>query len=373
MFEEARIGLSDTALRGRLRAPGGATQGFCYKGQRAPVPFLIDIGKVPTVLHRQSIKTVAQSSKQLIQDTKPHRRSTTTMLPQRPTPKVLPRSIIDIQKPQTVVRPAVTETTPKPLRHPIVHTAAEPTASIPLRAATPTRRFTLGRFTKGWRRYSGSQRVLLAMAACVFVIGLAVSIQTLLTNKATTAQVAALSKKADNANGGNQSSSTPSTTKPSSQAFGQYAVAPDLPRYIKIPKLQVDARVLQVGVTTNGALGTPNNVYDAAWYTGSAKPGQVGATLLDGHVSSWTTHGVFYGIKTLVAGDTIQIVRGDDTVLTYKVVKTQTYADDQVDMQAAITPITAGKSGLNLITCSGKVKPGTSEFDQRVIVFAEQI
>lgn len=215
-----------------------------------------------------------------------------------------------------------------------------------------------------------SRRILFAMAGIVFVAGLAVSIQGSLTNHAASAHVSALvSSGANHSDGGG----APSTTRPSAKAFSQYAVAPDLPRYLKIPKLGVNTRVMQVGVTSSGALATPSNVYDSAWYTGSAKPGEQGATLIDGHVSSWTTKGVFYGIKNLEAGDRIQIVRGDDTVLTYSVVKTQSYDADNVDMKAAIKPVTQGKSGLNLITCSGKVKPGTSEFTQRTIVFAEQV
>ncbi len=165
----------------------------------------------------------------------------------------------------------------------------------------------------------------------------------------------------------------PSTVRPTRKATAAYAVAPDLARYLRIPKLHVNARVLQVGIKNNGELGTPTNVFDTAWYTGSAKPGATGATLIDGHVSGWTTKGVFYGIKTLVAGDEITIQRGDNSTISYRVVKTQIYDADNVDMQAAITPITAGKSGLNLITCTGRVKPGTSEFNQRVIVFAEQV
>jgi sortase (surface protein transpeptidase) len=214
---------------------------------------------------------------------------------------------------------------------------------------------------------------LVAMAGVVFIVGLLVSWQTLHTDHAAAAQVSALSKKVDKQSGANQNSSVPSTTKPSSQAISQYIVAPDLARYLKIPKLGVSARVLQVGVTSSGALGTPNNIYDTAWYTGSAKPGQPGATLIDGHVSSWTAHGVFYGIKTLVPGDALQIVRGDGTILNYQVVKTQVYPAGNVDMQAAVTPITPGKSGLNLITCTGQVEPGTSQFNERVVVFAQQV
>ncbi|HUY85230.1 MAG TPA: class F sortase [Candidatus Dormibacteraeota bacterium] len=212
------------------------------------------------------------------------------------------------------------------------------------------------------------------MACFIFILGLVVSLQALETNHNVTAQVSALGKKPKPpTTTGQPAAAVPSTSKPAGSSLSQYTVAPDLPRYLKIPKLGVYTRVLQVGLTKDGALGTPNNVYDTAWYTGSAKPGQAGATLIDGHVSSWTAHGVFYGIKTLVAGDAIQIVRGDGAILNYQVVKTQVYSADNVDMQAAVTPVTAGKPGLNLITCTGQVKPGTSEFNERVIVFAQQV
>ena len=105
----------------------------------------------------------------------------------------------------------------------------------------------------------------------------------------------------------------------------------------------------------------------------SSEPGQPGAVLIDGHVSSWTAHGVFYGIKTLVAGDVIQIQRGDGSVFTYKVVRSQIYPAGSVNMAQAMTAVVAGQPGLNLITCTGDVIPGTSQFNQRIIVFAEQV
>ncbi len=236
--------------------------------------------------------------------------------------------------------------------------------------------------------YSRPQIALGVMAVIVFVVGITVSIQTVKTNRLAAAQVAALSKQlADKPKEPKETSSTgssamgtttnadaiPSTAKPTTTAVTQYTVPADNPRFIKIPKLGVNARVRQTTIGKNNELGTPSNVYDTAWYAASAKPGQPGATLIDGHVSSWTTNGVFYGIKTLVAGDTIQIEKGDHSVVTYRVVSSQTYDADHVDMRAAVSPITVGKSGLNLITCTGSVKPGTSEFDKRVIVFAEQV
>jgi len=168
-------------------------------------------------------------------------------------------------------------------------------------------------------------------------------------------------------------SPAPSTTKPDAQAFDTYQVAADVPRYIFIPKISVRAMVKPVGTTADNRIAAPRNVFDAGWYTKSAKPGQAGATLIDGHLSSWETRGIFYDLQDLTQGDEIIIERGDGTTLAYKIVRSQTYDAGNVDMPAALAPINPDKSGLNLITCGGKVIPGTNDFDKRIVVFAEQI
>jgi len=211
-----------------------------------------------------------------------------------------------------------------------------------------------------------------SMAAIVFLMGISASIMGFQTNSAAQAQISNINKKsATSQSSTNSDGDTPPSTKPiSASAMAAYTVPADQARYIRIPKLHVNARVLKVGVTKDGALATPSNVFDAAWYSNSAKPGQPGATLIDGHVSSWTTNGVFYGIKNLKAGDSIEIEKGDGTKLEYSVVKTTAYPADNVDMQALMQPVTAGKSGLNLITCGGKYDSKSGEFTERIAVFA---
>lgn len=229
--------------------------------------------------------------------------------------------------------------------------------------------------TKTIRSHKGRSKLqyaLLTFAIILVVGGLYESFVGWHTNQVAQAAAAKLTQQA-NSNSSGSNSTALSTVKPSAAAIANYAVAPNLPRYLIIPKLNVNARVFSVGVNSSGALNTPNNVYDTAWYNESAQPGQPGATLIDGHVSSWTTRGVFYGIKTLIPGDQIKVVRGDGTIFTYSVVKSQVFASGNVDMNSAITPVVPGQSGLNLITCTGDVIPGTSEFNQRVIVYATLI
>jgi sortase (surface protein transpeptidase) len=240
-----------------------------------------------------------------------------------------------------------------------------------LEATEPKHRFKIPKLTK--LQYS-----LLSLALVVLITGGYFGISGLQAVNTANVQAFKLTSLANQANKstasvGSTKNPALSTTPISASTLADYSVAPNLPRYLIIPKLNVDARILSVGVTSTGAVGTPDNIYDTAWYNESAEPGQPGATLIDGHVSSWTAHGVFYGIKTLVAGDTIQVERGDGTMYTYKVVSSQVYPSGNVNMQAAITPVVSGQPGLNLITCAGDVIPGTNSFSERIIVFATQV
>lgn len=210
------------------------------------------------------------------------------------------------------------------------------------------------------------------MSLAIFVLGGYVSLSALRTNQ----EVTAIVNQSDTAAGGDADEGTesmPSTSKPTNNSLASYTVAPDMPRYLSIPDLDVRARVRHVGTNDKGQVAAPSNVHDTAWYNNSAKPGTPGAALIDGHVSSWTTKGVFYGLKQLSPGAIVEVERGDGQKLRYRVVKSQIYSADQVDMATALRPVTTGKEGLNLITCTGKVKKGTSEFEQRLVVFTERI
>ncbi len=207
----------------------------------------------------------------------------------------------------------------------------------------------------------------------IFMIGFGgyLTYSGLMTKDELSKQVSKLSAQANTSK--SNSVIVPSTVKPAPVSIANYMVAPDLPRYLNIPKLNVHARVLSVGVTKNGALGTPNNVFDTAWYNESSKPGQPGAVLIDGHVSSWTSNGVFYGLKNLRPGDILQIIRGDGKIFNYRVVKTVIFNSNNVNMTESLSSVNPNVPGLNLMSCTGDVIPGTSEFNERILVLSSQI
>lgn len=209
--------------------------------------------------------------------------------------------------------------------------------------------------------------VLYGMAVTVFVVGLSVSLAGLRTNHDVAKQVKQVQKKASATE---SDPAVPSTTKPSTQEVAHYTVSPNIPRYIDIPKLNTHARVLSQGVSKNGQLQVPWNIYDTGWYNASSQPGQNGAMLIDGHSGIGGMKGVFYDLGTLKAGDPITVTRGDGQKFTYAVVTVQTVNVKDANMAGMLVSADTARPGLNLITCAGDRIPGTAELDKRIEVFA---
>jgi LPXTG-site transpeptidase (sortase) family protein len=158
------------------------------------------------------------------------------------------------------------------------------------------------------------------------------------------------------------------------QQVDQHTVAADEPRYISIPSIGVgNTRVYSVGVTENNQLDTPKNLSDTAWYNKSAKPGEGGAVLIDGHNGGITRNGVFANLNKLKFGDRIIVERGDGEIFTYEVRENQSMPLAEVNktgMRMMMESAEDGVEGLNLITCDGKWVPRYQQFDRRIMLRA---
>jgi sortase (surface protein transpeptidase) len=196
------------------------------------------------------------------------------------------------------------------------------------------------------------------------------------SNKLVTTQAKALSDKAviaeNTAEGSKPAFDPPTETPVPDSVVRTYSVAPDLPRYISIPKIKNGrSRVLPMGLDAEGLLKTPRNVWDTAWYDGSSKPGdKIGAALIMGHVSGPTNGGVFYNLYRVTDGDEINVTMGDGTVLTYTVVGKEEVPADSIEMTKYLISKDVDKPGLTIMTCAGEFNPKTQTYDKRLAVFA---
>lgn len=145
-------------------------------------------------------------------------------------------------------------------------------------------------------------------------------------------------------------------TEPTESEVAEYIVAPDRPRYLMIEKLGIArSRIIPVG-SANGEMGTPNDIFDVGWYTGSGKPGQGKTMIIDGHNGGPHVLGVFKALPSLATGDIIQVERGDGQLFRYKVVENKEVPLAEADAYmhvAAISP-EPGKESVTLISCTGE-------------------
>jgi sortase (surface protein transpeptidase) len=147
-------------------------------------------------------------------------------------------------------------------------------------------------------------------------------------------------------------------------------VARFAPSAIVIPRIGVDAVVVPVGVTPDGAIDAPADYNAVGWYQHGPAPGESGRAIIDGHLDSRDGPAVFYRLRDLVPGDEI-VIRTSVTSseLTFIVRESWQYwtADAPLDRFYAASD----RPELVLITCDGPFDRDRGGYLQRRIVIAE--
>jgi LPXTG-site transpeptidase (sortase) family protein len=140
---------------------------------------------------------------------------------------------------------------------------------------------------------------------------------------------------------------------------------------LKIPKINVDAAVEEVGLTQTGDVGVPANPINAAWFKYGPQPGEIGNSVIDGH-SGWQNKvpTVFNNLSRLRPGDKIYVEDKEGVVIAFVVRESRSYLPD-ADASDVFTS-SDGKAHLNLITCAGAWDPAKKSYPDRLVVFADR-
>ncbi|MBI3977547.1 MAG: sortase, partial [Chloroflexi bacterium] len=141
------------------------------------------------------------------------------------------------------------------------------------------------------------------------------------------------------------------------------------PSGLRIPQIGVDAQVILLGLDATGAMESPDNPDDVAWYVFSAQPGRPGNAVFAGHVD-WRTGvvGVFWQLKRLKPGAEIIVDGEHGEAARYVVEWSRLYDEASIPIAEIVGP-TAGLT-ITLITCEGEFDPATRNYSQRRIVRA---
>lgn len=144
---------------------------------------------------------------------------------------------------------------------------------------------------------------------------------------------------------------------------------------LQIPKYNVDAPVIVLGLDEEGVMEAPDGPVDVAWYDFTAHPGTGSNAVFSGHVD-WTFDSgpggaVFWNVKNLVLGDVIKVRLEDGTEYEYQVISREQIDPDDADVQSIVGP--TPREIVTLITCGGTFDRSIGHYTNRVIVKAERV
>ncbi len=142
------------------------------------------------------------------------------------------------------------------------------------------------------------------------------------------------------------------------------------PVRLRIPTLGIDTGIEYVGTTAEGAMDTPKDYNNVAWYALGPKPGEEGTSVIAGHLDTSTgSPAVFYYLASLPIGERFEIVDVMGQVLVFRTVDQRTYAESAFPIDEVFNE-RGGPRRLNLITCQGVWDHGRATYTDRLVVYA---
>jgi len=143
------------------------------------------------------------------------------------------------------------------------------------------------------------------------------------------------------------------------------------PKQLRIPAINVSAKIQYVGITENGKMATPSNFTDVGWFRDGVVPGSKGSAVIDGHVDNGLAFpAVFVNLGNLNIGDDIYIDTIGGSTVHFKIINMEDYAANS-GTEGIFNQ--TDNNYLKLITCAGVWSILHRTHDQRLVVTAEQV
>lgn len=150
------------------------------------------------------------------------------------------------------------------------------------------------------------------------------------------------------------------------QSASDYGV----PVRIVIPRIDVNAPVVALGVDKNGYMETPSNGQELGWYKPGVMPGQRGNAVIDGHYDTATQSAIFFALRTVQKGDVLFVMTQNGLVLSFTVYDIARFDAYHFPIQTVFGAST--DRNLNLITCEGEYDSLRHTYLERLVVFTRR-
>ena len=164
-----------------------------------------------------------------------------------------------------------------------------------------------------------------------------------------------------------------SPTRPGVASRGP-VLARSVPVSIWIPNINVRSDLLQLGINPDHTVQVPPLSRDsqAGWYRYSPTPGQLGPSVILGHVDSAEYGpGIFFRLGALRQGNLVEVTRSDHTVGVFRIERVVSYPKDHFPTLDVYG--NTDHAALRLITCGGKFDFSTRNYQSNIVAYASLI
>lgn len=163
----------------------------------------------------------------------------------------------------------------------------------------------------------------------------------------------------------------PSLTSPAptpDQASG--GLVASRPLWIDVPAIGTHSSLVPLGLNDDRTVEVPpvDEPMQAGWYEHGPTPGQVGPSVILGHVNGGGQDGIFARLHELAVGAEIHIGREDGQVARFVVSRTEQIPKAEFPADAVYGNTTEPE--LRLITCGGTFDESADSYRDNVIAFA---
>jgi sortase (surface protein transpeptidase) len=141
---------------------------------------------------------------------------------------------------------------------------------------------------------------------------------------------------------------------------------------VRIPAINVDAPVVNVGLDQDGWIAAPpaHDPNLAGWYQNGIAPGQRGTAVVVGHVDNLSGPAVFYGLGSIQKGQHVEVSRFDGKTVVFEVYGVEVFSKE--DFPGSQVYGDTGQAELRVITCGGGYSKANG-YDGNVVVFARMV
>ncbi|NQX06606.1 class F sortase [Rathayibacter sp. VKM Ac-2856] len=144
-----------------------------------------------------------------------------------------------------------------------------------------------------------------------------------------------------------------------------------VPVRVVIPAIGVDSTLESLTRDETGWIQPPVQVDEAGWYRDGVVPGDIGPSVIAGHVDSRIGPGVFLDLTALVPGDTVDVVLSDGSTRTFSVTGSVSVPKEDFPTEDVYGPSPTAQ--LRLITCGGVFDDSYGHYVDNVVVSADRI